>query len=61
MTDQQCPKCQRTWPANCEQAICIERHQECFVCRFVTFDAGTQEEADEIAIEARARKEAAHS
>lgn len=30
-----CPKCSTTWPADCEQALCVERHGECIVCRFV--------------------------
>jgi hypothetical protein len=43
-----CPKCGRSWPVRCEQAVCIERHGECVPCRFVHGD-GTAAEFDALA------------
>lgn len=30
-----CPKCEREWPDDCEQAECVRRHGECICCRFL--------------------------
>lgn len=36
-----CPCCDREWTENCEQAICIELHSECCVCRFTSENCGS--------------------
>ena len=44
-----CPSCAREWPENCEQAICIELHNECQVCRFTPIGCGSEKgTADEL-------------
>lgn len=43
-----CPCCYREWPDGCEQAICIDLHNECIVCRFADSNRGTSEELAEI-------------
>lgn len=30
-----CPKCEREWPDECQQAECVRRHGECICCRFL--------------------------
>lgn len=30
-----CPKCEREWPDECQQAECVQRHGECICCRFL--------------------------
>ena len=37
-----CPGCGLKWEQDCEQAICIEKHGECFVCRFSPSGKGTK-------------------
>jgi len=37
-----CPKCERSWPEDCEQSICIEVYSECQVCRFTPKGRGSQ-------------------
>ena len=50
--EMQCPKCNKIWPADCEQTLCIERHGECIGCRFVPagennqFGSGSGTEAE---------------
>ncbi len=55
-----CPCCQRDWPADCEQAICIEKHDECIVCRFTPKGcgsvSGTKDELDAISAEQKRRE-----
>ena len=29
-----CQSCEREWDLNCEQAVCVDLHDECIVCRF---------------------------
>ena len=47
------------WPAGCEQAICIEKYNECIVCRFSPQGcgslAGTEKELADIAEGTRRR------
>lgn len=54
-----CPCCKREWPEDCEQAVCIERFDECCVCRFTPQGcgslSGTRRELEEMAIEAKRR------
>lgn len=56
-----CPCCKREWPENCEQAICVELHNECEVCRFTPQGcgslAGTPEELAHI-VDVQRRREA---
>ncbi len=61
-----CPKCKREWPDNCEQAVSIEWHDECVVCRFIPgctesvsgtgSKAGTEDELNLIASESAKRR-----
>lgn len=59
-----CPCCFREWPENCEQAICIELHNECQVCRFTPQGcgslSGTADELVEIVDIHEKRKAKAH-
>ncbi|MFT5766725.1 MAG: hypothetical protein ACI9DH_000544 [Halioglobus sp.] len=52
-----CPFCFKEWPDNCEQGICIIRHDECVVCRFTPKGcgslSGTKAELASIAEESR--------
>lgn len=49
-----CPKCEREWPDECQQAECVRRYGECIVCRFLPrgtrnqhgSGSGTQSELD---------------
>jgi hypothetical protein len=49
-----CPKCERKWPDECQQAECVRRYGECIVCRFLPrgtrnqhgSGSGTQSELD---------------
>ena len=56
MSDEiECQKCNRHWHQSSEQAVCVDWHGECVVCRFTPIGKGTNEgtkaELDEIAKE----------
>jgi len=53
-----CPSCEKEWPADCEQGVSIEWHDECFACWFTPrgSNKGTIEEAKAIQTEAVKRK-----
>ena len=53
----QCPRCEAYWAKDSQQGICIERHDECFACRFSpSGDDGLPNGTDE-ELEARSRTE----
>ena len=55
MSEIECPKCGRQWEQWSEQAVSIDWHGECVVCRFTPIGKGTNEgtksELDEISKE----------
>ena len=54
-----CNCCNREWACHTEQAISIELHKECIVCKFTPSgngsNNGTKEELDHISSEAKKR------
>lgn len=54
-----CPACGTKWEHDSEQAICIEKHGECVVCRFSPSGkgsrSGTMKDLDNIALERKRR------
>ena len=58
-----CKKCTRLWQVNSEQAISIEKHGECIVCKFTPqgkgSNNGTKEQLNEISAEYIRRNSAA--